>query len=63
MAARKQLSATLKDISAEARERRWKYGRRSGDEGDREVAESESYACSDGSWDAGKGKGDAQVGE
>ena len=40
MAARKQLSATLKATLAEARERHWKYERRVGGGGDREVLDS-----------------------
>ena len=36
-AARKQLSATLKEISAAARERRWKSGRRGRGRGDRDT--------------------------
>ena len=63
-AARKKLSATLKYISAAARERRWKSGRR-GDIGgwERDVEESEYGAGSNESWYAGKETGDAAVGE
>ena len=39
MVARKQLRFALKDISAAARERRWKSGRPGRGGGDREVAE------------------------
>ena len=61
--ARKQLSATLKDISETSRERRWKSGRRGGGGGDRYAEESEYWAGSYGSQDAGMETGDAQVGE
>ena len=47
-AARKQLSATLKNISAEARERRWNSGRRAGGGGDRDIDESEDWDGRDG---------------
>ena len=63
MADRKQLSATLKDISAELRERCWKSGRHGGVGGDRDAEDSEDGAGSNGSWDAGTYTGDAQVGE
>ena len=59
-----RLSPTLKDISASARERRWKSGRRGGGRGgDRDTEESEDEAGSDGSWGARMDIGDAQVGE
>ena len=61
--ARKQLSATLKDISAAARERRWKSGRRGGGGGDMDTEESEDGAGSDGSRDAGTETGDVHMGE
>ena len=60
-AARNQLSATLKEISAVARERRWKSGRRGGGGGDKDAEESEDWAGRDGSRDAGTETGDAQV--
>ena len=47
----------------EARGRRWKYGRRGGDGGDREAEESEYGVGSDEYWDDGIETGDAQVGE
>ena len=59
----KQLSTTLKDISGEAKERRWKYGRRGRDGGDRDTEDSQDGAGSDGSQDYGTETGDAQVGE
>ena len=58
-----KLSATLKYISAGARERRWKSGRRGGGGGDRDAEESEDGAGSDDSRDAGAETGDAQVGK
>ena len=58
-ASRKQLSDTLKDISAAARERRWKSGRRGGGGGYRNAEESEYGAGRDGSWDGGTETGDA----
>ena len=58
-----QLSATLTDISAAARKRRWKYGRRGGGRGDRDAEESEEGAGRDRSRDDRKETGDAQVGE
>ena len=63
-AARKYLSATLKWISAVARERRWKSDRR-GDSGggERDTEESEGGAGSDGSQYAGTEIGDYQVGK
>ena len=54
MAARKQLSATLKDILEAARERRWKYGRHGWGVGDRDAERSEDGEGKDGSQDAGK---------
>ena len=61
-AARKQLSATLKEISAAARERNWKSGRRLERRGgDRDAEESEDRAGSDGSQYSGTEIGDAQV--
>ena len=41
----------------------WKYSRRGGGEGDREVAELDSDAGSDGSRDAGTDTGGSQVDE
>ena len=62
--ARKQLSATLKDISAAAKEQRWKSGRRGEiGGGDRDVKESEYGASCDGSKSSGTETGDAQVAE
>ena len=61
--ARKQLSATLKDILATAREQRWKSDRCGGGRGNREAEESEDGAGRDGSRDAGTDTGDSQVGE
>ena len=59
----KQLSETLKEISATARAQRWKYGRRGeGGEG-KEVVELESKTGSDGPWYSGTETGDSQVGE
>ena len=55
--------ATLKDISAAARERRWRYVRRGGGGGDRDAYESEYGAGSDGYWYAGTETGDSQVGK
>ena len=43
----KQLSATLKDISATARDQIWKSCRRGGGRGDRDVEESKDGAGSD----------------
>ena len=60
-AARKQLSATLEEILAEARARRWEFRRNGEDGGCREVAESD--AGSDRPWYAGTKTGDARVGE
>ena len=62
-AARNQLSATLKYILAEAKERHWKYGRRGRGGEDMDSEESEYGSGSDGSRDAGTETGDAQVGE
>ena len=62
-AASKQLIATLKDILAAARERRWKSGRLGGGGLDRYVEESEDGAGSNWSRDAGTETGDTQVGE
>ena len=59
----KQLSATLKDILAAARERRWKSGRLGGGGLDRYVEESEDGAGRNWSRDAGTETGDTQVGE
>ena len=61
MVARKQLSATLKDILAVARERRWKSERRGWDGGDRDAEESEDGARRYWSRNAGTETGDAQV--
>ena len=52
------MSATLKDISAVAREWRWKSGRRVKGGGDRDAEDSE-----DGSGSHGTDTGYAQVGE
>ena len=61
---RKQLSATLKEILAATRERRWKSGRRGrGGGGERESEESEEGTGRDGSRDDGTETGDAKVGE
>ena len=60
-ASRKQLTATLKYILAEARERRWKYGRRDGDGGVRELAELESDAGINGPRYDGTETSDVQV--
>ena len=57
----KYLCATLKDISLDARARRWEYGRRGEVGGGREVAESD--AGSDGPLYAGTQIGDPRVGE
>ena len=56
------MSATLKDILAAARERRWKFGRRgkSGG-GEMGVEDSEYGAGSDGYRYSGTETGDAQV--
>ena len=62
-AARNQLIATSKDISAAERERRWKSGRRGGDGGDRYAAESEEGVGRYGSRDDGTETCDAQVGK
>ena len=60
----KQLSATLKYILAETRERRWKSGRcGEGGGGDRDAEKSENGAGRNGSRGAGKETGNAQVGE
>ena len=63
MAAINKLSATLKEISAAAREKRWESGRRGGGGGDRDADVSEDGAGSDGSRDAGTETSDAHVGE
>ena len=63
MADRNHLSSTSKDISAAARERCWKSGRRGRGVGDRDAEESEDGSGSDGYQDAGKETGDAQVGK
>ena len=63
-AAKKQLGATLKDISETARERRCKsgrHGKRGG--GERDAEESEYGAGSDGSRYSGTETSDSQVGE
>ena len=60
-AARKQLSATLKEISEAARERRWKSGRRGEGRGYRDAEESEDGAGRDGSQDSDTETGYAQV--
>ena len=62
-AARNQLSATLKDISVAARERRWKCVSCGRGVGDRYAEESEDVSGRDGYWDYGTETGDAQVGE
>ena len=62
-AARKQLSATLKEIPEAARERHWKSGRRGGGGGYKGAEESEYGAGSDGYRDAGTDTGETQVGE
>ena len=62
-AARKQMSATLKDILAAASERRWKSGSHGGGKGYRNAEESEDWAGSNGYRDSGMDTGDAQVGE
>ena len=56
------MSATLKEISDAARERRWKSGRRDGGRGDRDVEESVDGAGRNGSRDAGAKTGEFQVG-
>ena len=63
MAARNQWSATLKDFLAEARERRWKSGRRGRGRRDMDAEDSKYGTGSDGYWDAGTEKGDTQVGK
>ena len=62
-AARKHLSAILKEILLAARERRWKSGRHDEGGGGREVAKLKFNAGSEGPRYAGTEKGDAQVGE
>ena len=63
-AARKQLSGMLKDISAAARERRWKSGRGDRDGGlELDAEESEDGAGSYGSQDAWTKTGYYQVGK
>ena len=57
----KQLSATLEDILAATRARRWESGMRSEGGGGREVAESD--AGIDGPQYAGTETGDARVGK
>ena len=59
----KQLVATLKDILATARDRRWKSVRSGRGGGDRDVEESEYGSGRNGSWDARTDTSDAQVGE
>ena len=61
--ARKQLSATIKDIFEAAWERRWKYGRHGRSGANRDVEESEDGAWSDGYQDSGTETSDAKVGE
>ena len=60
---RKQMSATSKDILAEARARIWKSGRHGEGGGGREVADSDSDAGIDWPRYAGMETGDTQVGE
>ena len=55
------LSATLEEILAVARARRWESGRRGEGGGYREVAESD--AGNYGPWYTGTDTGDARVGE
>ena len=62
-ASRKKLSASLKETSAVARERRGKSVRYGGGGGDRDAEESKDGAGSDGSQDAGMETGDNYVGE
>ena len=62
-AARNQLSATLKEISAVARERRWKSGRRGGGGGDMDAEESENGSGRYGYRDSGTDTVDAQMGK
>ena len=60
-AARKHLSAILKEILLAARERRWKCGRRGRGGVDREVTESEADERRDWSWDARMERGGAHT--
>ena len=60
-AARKHLSATLKEILVAAREWHWKSGSRGMNGGDRDAYDLEDGAGNDGSLDAGMDTGDAQV--
>ena len=59
--AKNQLIATLKKISAAARERHWKSVRRGGSRGDRDAEESEDGAGRDVYQNAGMGTGDDKV--
>ena len=63
MAAGKQLSDILKEISVAARVWRLKSGRRGEGGGGREVAESELDVGIDGPWYYGTDTGNAQMGE
>ena len=63
MAVRKQLSDTLKEISAAAKERRWKSVKRDGGGGDMDVEESVYGAGSNGYQGAGTETVDVQVGK
>ena len=60
---RKQLSSTLKNISAAEGGRRWKSCRRGGGGGDRDAEESEDGAGNNGSRYDGTETGDSQVGK
>ena len=57
------MSAAVKEISVEEKERRWKSGRHGDGGGDREVSNSESDAGIYGPWYYGTETGDAQVGK